>query len=122
MGLSFAAADDLLKDAVAKENRKRSNQASHVKGISSPAVAAEIENQIREHFPGVDGDPHFISSVRTRIETQIEIETKKIDGILDKMTSHYFIHDILLKAKDIIEMCEPLEGEQKLVFVKEKKF
>lgn len=51
---------------------------------------------------------------------EIELEAKHLD--LSKMSSHYFIHDSLLKIKDMIEMCEPLEGTPRLNFVKEKIF
>ena len=51
---------------------------------------------------------------------EIELETKTLD--LTKMTPHYFIHDSLLKIKDIVNICEPLEGDPKLVFIKQKVF
>lgn len=52
---------------------------------------------------------------------EIEIECKNTNDIFKNMTSHYFIHDMLLKAKDLVEMCEPLEtDEPKLLFVKQK--
>jgi hypothetical protein len=51
---------------------------------------------------------------------EIELETRKLD--LTKMTSHYYVHDSLLKIKDMVEMCEPLESNPKLVFIKEKKY
>jgi hypothetical protein len=49
---------------------------------------------------------------------EIELETKKLD--LTKMTSHYLIHDSLLKIKDMVKMCEEIDNNAKLQFVKEK--
>ncbi len=49
---------------------------------------------------------------------EIELETKILD--LSKMTSHYLIHDSLLKIKDMVKMCEEIDNDSKLEFVKEK--
>lgn len=49
---------------------------------------------------------------------EIELETKNFD--LSKMTSHYLIHDSLLKIKDMIKMCEEIDEKCLLQLVKEK--
>jgi hypothetical protein len=49
---------------------------------------------------------------------EIELEIKNLD--LKKANSHYIIHDCLLKIKDMIEMCEELDEDSKVQFVKEK--
>lgn len=51
---------------------------------------------------------------------EIELETKKLD--LEKMTSHYLIHDSLLKIKDLVKMCEEINDDCKLDLAKEKIF
>jgi hypothetical protein len=51
---------------------------------------------------------------------EIELEVKKID--LTKMSSHYLIHDSLLKIKDMVKMCEEIDDNSSLKFVKEKLF
>jgi hypothetical protein len=49
---------------------------------------------------------------------EIELEIKQID--LSKMTSHYLIHDSLLKIKDMVEMCEEIDDNPSLELKKEK--
>lgn len=49
---------------------------------------------------------------------EIELETKKLD--LSIMTSHYLAHDSLLKIKDMVKMCEEIDDNCKIDFVKEK--
>lgn len=49
---------------------------------------------------------------------EIELETKKLD--LSKMTSQYLIHDSLLKIKDMVKMCEEVNEDCHLDFIKEK--
>jgi hypothetical protein len=49
---------------------------------------------------------------------EIELETKKLD--LVKMTSHYLIHDSLLKIRDMVKMCEEIDEDSKLILIKEK--
>jgi len=49
---------------------------------------------------------------------EIELEIKIWDP--KKMTSHYLIHDSLLKIKDIVKMCEEIDEHCKLELVKEK--
>jgi hypothetical protein len=52
---------------------------------------------------------------------EIEIETKKLN--LKETSSHYFIHDALLKIRDVVKMCEDIdESESKIIFMKEKIF
>jgi len=51
---------------------------------------------------------------------EVELEIKQLD--LKKMTSHYIIHDSLLKIKDMIKMCEEIDLTCNLTFVKEKIF
>jgi hypothetical protein len=54
------------------------------------------------------------------INYEIEIEPIKYDP--KKMTSHYFIHDCLLKIKDIVNICESVDDNCKFVLVGQKKF
>jgi len=49
---------------------------------------------------------------------EIELETKKLD--LSQMTSHYLIHDSLLKIRDMVKMCEEIDEKHCLNLVKEK--
>ncbi len=49
---------------------------------------------------------------------EIELETRKLD--LTAMTSHYLIHDSLMKIKDMVKMCEEIDDNSKLMLVKEK--
>ena len=51
----------------------------------------------------------------SKINYEVEIEAKVID--YNKMTSHYFIHDLLLKIKDIVKICEPFENENNLKLI-----
>lgn len=44
---------------------------------------------------------------------EIELELNKID--LNKMTSYYIVHDALLKIRDIILLCENIEGNPKFI-------
>jgi hypothetical protein len=49
---------------------------------------------------------------------EIELEIKELN--LKKMTSHYIIHDAMMKITDMIELCEVIDDDYKLEFVKEK--
>lgn len=49
---------------------------------------------------------------------EVELEIKSMD--LTKMTSHYLIHDALLKIKDLVQMCEEVDYSAELTLVKEK--
>jgi len=49
---------------------------------------------------------------------EIELETKKLD--LKTMTSHYLVHDSLMKIKDMVKMCEEIDDDARLMLVKEK--
>lgn len=49
---------------------------------------------------------------------EIELEAKTLD--LTKMTSHYFVHDALLKITDLVKMCEEVDDNSSISFVKEK--
>ncbi len=49
---------------------------------------------------------------------EIELETKKLD--LTVMTSHYLIHDSLMKIRDMVKMCEEIDSGAKLMLIKEK--
>jgi hypothetical protein len=49
---------------------------------------------------------------------EIELETKKLD--LSKMTSHYLVHDSLMKIKDMVKMCEEIDDDSQLNLIKEK--
>jgi len=49
---------------------------------------------------------------------EIELEIKKLD--LTEMTSHYVVHDSLMKIKDMVKMCEEIDNDCKLQLVKEK--
>lgn len=51
---------------------------------------------------------------------EVELEAKDLN--LNKMSSHYFIHDCLLKIKDMVAMCEDIENEPVISFIKTKKF
>lgn len=51
---------------------------------------------------------------------EVELEIKNLD--LEKFTSHYLIHDSLLKLKDIVQMCEDIDEDAKLVQTKEKTY
>lgn len=51
---------------------------------------------------------------------EVEIEVKKLD--LKNMSSHYLVHDALLKITDLIKMCEEVDDEFRLEFQKEKIF
>jgi len=51
---------------------------------------------------------------------EIELEIKQLD--LTKMSSHYLIHDSLLKIRDMVKMCEEIDNLAKLEFIKEKVF
>jgi hypothetical protein len=51
---------------------------------------------------------------------EIELEIKQLD--LTKMTSHYIIHDSLLKICDMVKMCEEIDNNSKVEFIKEKVF
>ena len=51
---------------------------------------------------------------------EVEVEAKEIN--LNKMSSHYFIHDCLLKIKDLVSMCEEIEDEPVISFIKSKNF
>ena len=51
---------------------------------------------------------------------EIELEIKQLD--LTKMTSHYIIHDSLLKIRDMVRMCEEIDTDAKVEFIKEKVF
>jgi len=49
---------------------------------------------------------------------EIELEIKQLD--LTKMTTHYIIHDSLLKIRDMVKMCEEIDTDAKVEFIKEK--
>lgn len=49
---------------------------------------------------------------------EVELEIKEID--LNHMTSHYLIHDSLLKIKDLIKMCEEIDSDCRFQLIKEK--
>jgi len=51
---------------------------------------------------------------------EVEVEIKLLD--LTKMTSHYLLHDAFLKIKDMVQMCEEIDPNNKLTFIKEKIF
>lgn len=51
---------------------------------------------------------------------EVELEIKNIN--LEKFTSHYLIHDSLLKLKDVVQMCEDIDADAKLVQTKEKTY
>jgi hypothetical protein len=51
---------------------------------------------------------------------EIELETKKLD--LTQMTSHYLVHDSLLKIRDMVKMCEEIDENAKVQFIKEKTY
>ena len=54
---------------------------------------------------------------------EVELEIKDISKILNKtMTSHYLVHDSLLKIRDIIKFCDEIDNSAKLQFVKEKNY
>jgi len=36
------------------------------------------------------------------------------------MTTHYIIHDSLLKIRDMVKMCEEIDTDAKVEFIKEK--
>ncbi len=48
---------------------------------------------------------------------EVELEIKKID--LTKMTSHYIIHDALLKITDLVKICEDIDYDYSLKLTKE---
>lgn len=49
---------------------------------------------------------------------EIELETKKLD--LTIMSSHYLIHDSLMKIRDMVKMCEEIDDDAKITLIKEK--
>lgn len=49
---------------------------------------------------------------------EVELEIKEIN--LNHMTSHYLIHDSLLKIKDLIKMCEEIDSDCRFELIKEK--
>lgn len=49
---------------------------------------------------------------------EIELEIKKFD--LNKVSSHFIIHDCLLKVYDMVKMCEEVDDKCKLIVNKEK--
>ncbi len=87
------------------------------------AIYKRIKERTSYNFKNLSFDLTKVTLENNSIENhvfEIELETKKLD--LTKMTSHYIVHDSLLKIRDMVKMCEEIDNDSKITFVKETLF